>query len=142
MTKLYQLQEKEREARAAQSIANSAATAGRPSHSWLSLERFRNAPKFHLRPAAADLAFCVAALSLRMPDDAIASSVRENGKKRKIVIESRPEFAIVKLTGSRERFPLSWETIYQIAKQHHANNLRLEAEAEKARTARNMKATK
>lgn len=60
-----------------------------------------------------------------------ASSVKENGKKRKIVIESRPEFAIVKLAGSRERFPLSWETIYQIAKQHHANNLRLEAEAQK-----------
>ena len=39
-----------------------------------------------------------------------ASSVKENGKKRKIVIESRPEFAIVKLAGSRERFPLSWET--------------------------------
>jgi len=75
MTKLYQLQEQEREARAAQYGANSAATAGRPSHSWLSLERFRNAPKFHLRPAAADLAFCVAALSLRMPDDAIATTL-------------------------------------------------------------------
>jgi hypothetical protein len=75
MTKLYQLQEQEREARAAQYIANPAATAGRPSHSWLSLERFRNAPKFHDRPAAADLAFCVAALSLRMPDDAIATTL-------------------------------------------------------------------
>ena len=75
MTKLYQLQEQEREARAAQYSANSAATAGRPSHSWLSLERFRNAPKFHDRPAAADLAFCVAALSLRMPEDAIATTL-------------------------------------------------------------------
>ncbi len=74
MTKLYQLQEQEREARAAQYSANSAAT-GRPSHSWLSLERFRNAPKFHLRPAVADLAFCVAALSLRMPEDAIATTL-------------------------------------------------------------------
>ena len=72
ITKLYQLQEQEREARAAQYIANSAATAGRPSHSWLCLERFRNAPKFHDRPAAADLAFCIAAFSIRMPDDAIA----------------------------------------------------------------------
>jgi len=65
-----------------------------------------------------------------------ASSVKENGKKRRIVIESRPEFAIIKLTGSKERFPLSWETIYQIAKQHQANNLRLEAEAEKAHSSR------
>ena len=69
-----------------------------------------------------------------------ASSVKENGKKRKIDIESRPEFAIIKLTGSSERFPLSWETIYQIAKQHHANNLRLEAEAENAHSSRKRKA--
>lgn len=75
MTKLYQLQEQERETRAAQHSTNSFATARRPSHSWLSLERFRNAPKFHDRPAAADLAFCVAALSLRMPEDAIATTL-------------------------------------------------------------------
>ena len=70
-----------------------------------------------------------------------ASSVSENGKKRKIVIESRPEFAIIKLTGSSERFPLSWETIYQIAKQHQANNLRLEAEAQKPRRPRKKQPT-
>jgi hypothetical protein len=75
MTKLYQLQEQERETRAAQHSANSFAATRRPSHSWLSLERFRNAPKFHDRPAAADLAFCVAALSLRMPEDAIATTL-------------------------------------------------------------------
>jgi hypothetical protein len=75
MTKLYQLQEQEREARAAKHSASSITTAGRPSHSWLSLERFRNAPKFHDRPAAADLAYCVAALSLRMPEDAIATTL-------------------------------------------------------------------
>jgi len=75
MTKLYQLQEQEREARAAMHSASSIATAGKQSHSWLSLERFRNAPKFHDRPAAADLAFCVAALSLRMPEDAIATTL-------------------------------------------------------------------
>ena len=75
MTKLYQLQEQEREARATKHSASSIATAGRSSHSWLSLERFRNAPKFHDRPAAADLAYCVAALSLRMPEDAIAATL-------------------------------------------------------------------
>jgi hypothetical protein len=75
MTKLYQLQEQERETRAAQHSANSFATARRSPHSWLSLERFRNAPKFHDRPAAADLAFCVAALSLRMSEDAIATTL-------------------------------------------------------------------
>ena len=75
MTKLYQLQEQEREARAAKLSASFVATAGRASHSWLSLGRFRNAPKFLDRPAAADLAYCVAALSLRMPEDAIATTL-------------------------------------------------------------------
>ena len=59
-----------------------------------------------------------------------ASSVNENGKKRRVVIESRPEFAIVKLNGSRKRFPIAWEVIYDMAKQYHAKNLRLEARAE------------
>lgn len=59
-----------------------------------------------------------------------ASSVDENGKKRRVVIESRPEFAIVKLNGSRKRFPIAWEMIYDIAKRHHEKNLRLEARAE------------
>jgi len=75
MTKLYQLQEQEREKRAAQLCPATFPGSGKPSHSWLSLERFRNAPKFHDRPAAADLAFCVAAFSLRMPDDAIATTL-------------------------------------------------------------------
>ena len=75
MTKLYQLQEQEREARAAQHRSDPFPCSGRPSHSWLSLERFRKAPKFHDRPAAADLAYCVAALSLRIPEDAIATTL-------------------------------------------------------------------
>lgn len=75
MTKLYQLQEQEREARAAKHRSDPFPCSGRPSHSWLSLERFRNAPKFHDRPAAADLAYCVAALSLRVPEDAIATTL-------------------------------------------------------------------
>jgi hypothetical protein len=66
-----------------------------------------------------------------------ASSVSENGKKRKIVIESRPEFAIVRLAGTRGEFPITWKMIYEAAMRHHAENLRLEAEAEKARKARN-----
>ena len=62
-----------------------------------------------------------------------ASSVKDNGKKRMIVIESRPEYAVVTLSGSRKQFPLSWEMIYEAAKRHHQKNLLLEAEAEKPR---------
>jgi hypothetical protein len=75
MTKLCQLQEQERKARAVQHQAQLVTASGQPAYSCLSLERFRNAAKFHGRPAAADLAFCVAALSLRMPDDAIATTL-------------------------------------------------------------------
>jgi hypothetical protein len=75
MTKLYQLQEQEREARVVQHQARPVPVSGQPAYSCLSLERFRNAPKFHDRPAAADLAYCVAALSLRMPEDAIATTL-------------------------------------------------------------------
>jgi hypothetical protein len=60
-----------------------------------------------------------------------ASSVQENSKKRRVVIESRPEFAVVKLQGSRERFSIAWELIYDIAKRRHAENLRLEALAKR-----------
>jgi hypothetical protein len=58
-----------------------------------------------------------------------ASSVDESGKKRRVVIESRPGFAILKLNGSKKRYPIAWEMIYEIAKQNHAKNLRLEARA-------------
>ena len=68
-----------------------------------------------------------------------ASSVSENGKKRKIVVESRPEFAIVRLAGARGEFPISWKMIYEVAMRHHAENLRLEAEAEKSHSRRKRK---
>jgi len=60
-----------------------------------------------------------------------ASSVQENSKKHRVVIESRPEFAVVKLQGSRERFSIAWELIYDVAKRRHAENLRLEALAKR-----------
>jgi len=75
MTKLYQLELQDREARVAQHQARPIPVSGQPAYSCLSLERFRNAAKFHDRPAAADLAFCVAAFSLRMPEDAIATTL-------------------------------------------------------------------
>lgn len=78
VTKLYQLQEQERETRTAHLQSKPAAVSGQPAYSCLSLERFRNAAKFQDRPAAADIAFCVAAISLRMPDDTIAAALESN----------------------------------------------------------------
>jgi hypothetical protein len=70
-----------------------------------------------------------------------ASSVKENGKKRRIVIESRPEFVIVQLQGARGQFPIAWKIIYEVALRRHEENLRLEAKAQKPRRVRNKKLT-
>ena len=59
-----------------------------------------------------------------------ASLVKEKGKRRKIVIESRPEFAIVTLQGLKGQYPISWEQLFEAARRHHAKNLRIEAKAE------------
>jgi hypothetical protein len=56
-----------------------------------------------------------------------ASSVQVKGKPREIVVETRPEFAIVQLNGTKEQYPLPWEKIYNVALEHHEENLRLEA---------------
>src|SRR5271168_3617533 len=75
MTKLYQLQQQERQTRVVQRQSSSLSPARGARYSRLSLERFRCSPKYHDRPAAADIAFCVAAYSLQMPEDAIASTL-------------------------------------------------------------------
>src|ERR1700723_2301361 len=75
LTRQFQLQEHERQARIAQHRATAFFPRGGTRYSHLSLEKFRTAPKFHDRPAAADIAFCVAAYSLGMPDDAMASTL-------------------------------------------------------------------
>ena len=59
-----------------------------------------------------------------------ASSITVNGKRRKIVIESRPEFAIVTLQGMKEKYPISWEQVFEAARRRHAENLRIEAKPE------------
>ena len=54
------------------------------------------------------------------------STIAKDGKPRNIVIESRPEFAIVTLEGTKEQYPLAWEAIYEVAAKHDAANMRLE----------------
>ena len=60
-----------------------------------------------------------------------ASSVEQNGKAREVIVESRPQYAVVQLNGSKEKYPIAWETIYALAKERHAENLRLEAQAQR-----------
>ena len=62
-----------------------------------------------------------------------ASSVEQNGKAREVIVESRPLYAVVQLNGSKEKYPVAWETIYKLAKERHAENLRMEAQSQSKR---------
>jgi hypothetical protein len=62
-----------------------------------------------------------------------ASTRTLDGKRRRIVVEFRPEFAVLQLHGTQSLYPLAWETIYEIAKKHHAPNLRLETSSQRTR---------
>ena len=75
ITTLYQAREQEREAIRLQS---SLSPRRGPRLSNLSLERFRTSIKYRDRPAAADIAFCVAAFANGMTDDRIGSDLEED----------------------------------------------------------------
>jgi hypothetical protein len=62
-----------------------------------------------------------------------ASSVEQNGKAREVIVESRPQYAVVQLSGSKQKFSVAWELIYKLAKERHAENLRLEAQSQNQR---------
>ncbi len=75
MTKQYQLREQERERRIAEYRQAALSDPHGRRFSHLSLNRFRLSPKYAGRPAAADIAFCVAAYSLGMPEDDVANTL-------------------------------------------------------------------
>jgi hypothetical protein len=55
-----------------------------------------------------------------------ASSVEQNGRAREVIVESRPQYAVVQLNGSKVKYPIAWEMVYELAKERHSENLRLE----------------
>ena len=75
ITKLYEEREKER---AARRIQASLSPQRGPRLSNLSLERFRTSTKYQDRPAAADIAFCVAAFANRMTEDRIERALADD----------------------------------------------------------------
>lgn len=79
MTSRYQLQQEENK----RSIRRRTEQQKRFPHtgerySKLSVERFRALPRYRDRPAAADMAFCISALSLDMPEDAIMRALDDD----------------------------------------------------------------
>jgi hypothetical protein len=75
ITRLYEAREQEREARR---LLSSLSPQWGPRLSNLSLERFRTSTKYHDRPAAADIAFCVAAYANRMTEDRIECALEDD----------------------------------------------------------------
>ena len=54
------------------------------------------------------------------------TSIIARGKPREMVIESRPEYAVVQLSGIAQKFPVPWEEVYAAAKKRHKANLQIE----------------
>jgi hypothetical protein len=75
ITKLYEAREQEREARRLQA---SLSPQRGPRLSTLSLERFRTSSKYNDRPAAADIAFCVAAYAGGMDEIRIERALKDD----------------------------------------------------------------
>jgi hypothetical protein len=75
ITKLYEEREREREARRIQA---SLSPQRGPRLSNLSLESFRTCTKYQDRPAAADIAFCVAAFANGMIEDRIERALEDD----------------------------------------------------------------
>ncbi len=75
ITRLYEEREAEREQRRLQAAVS---PYSRRRLSDLSLERFRTSSKYQDRPAAADLAFCVAALGNGLPQDQVERALESD----------------------------------------------------------------
>jgi hypothetical protein len=75
ITTLYESREKKHEARRQQRFLS---PRRGPRFSNLSLERFRSSTRYRDRPAAADIAFCVAAFANGMTEDWIGCALADD----------------------------------------------------------------
>jgi hypothetical protein len=70
-----------------------------------------------------------------------ASQASDGTKDRQIVVESRPQYAILQLEGTDIRYSVAWEKIFELAADNHEQNLQLEAAASVRRMPRRKKAS-
>lgn len=75
---IRQLYERREQERAARRLESSLSPQRGPRSSSLSLQRFRTSPKYLDRPAAADIAFCVAAYAEGMAEDRIVGALEDD----------------------------------------------------------------
>jgi hypothetical protein len=57
------------------------------------------------------------------------SQVSDGTTKRAIIVETRPQYAVLQLEGTDIRYGLAWERIFALAETNHERNLRFEAAA-------------
>ena len=57
------------------------------------------------------------------------SQASDGTTKRAIIVESRPQYAVLQLEGTKIRYSVAWERIFALAEANHERNLRLEAAA-------------
>jgi len=59
------------------------------------------------------------------------STARYRGKERAIVIEGFPEYAAVRLLGTRNRYEVSWRAVFELAAEIHARRERQRKDGER-----------
>ena len=99
ITKLYKTREQEREARRLQA---SLSPRRGPRVSSLSLERFRTFSKYQDRPAAADIAFCVAAYANDMDEHRIERALEDDYLSRDSSPSKRAAYIRRTMTKARD----------------------------------------
>ena len=57
-----------------------------------------------------------------------ACRLMRGGRRRNIIVETRPEFAVLRLQGTKTRHAIAWENIFDVAERRTAENIRLEQE--------------
>jgi hypothetical protein len=61
------------------------------------------------------------------------STLHKNGKTRAVILETMPEYAILRLDGDKERFSIAWEAVYEMAVKRDVDCLREEEKATRKR---------
>ena len=98
ITAMHQAREAEREQRRLeQSLSPRRGTRFQPS-----LERFRTHPKYHDRPAAADIAFCVAAFASGLAEDSMVRALEDDYLSRDPSPSKRTAYIRRTITKARE----------------------------------------
>ena len=57
------------------------------------------------------------------------SQASDGTTKRAIIVETRPQYAVLQLEGTDIRYGVTWERIFALAETNHERNLRFEAAA-------------